>query len=85
MVMKNGTHSHSTLGYSMQLGSGTYDPILKIGFKKEWDKLAIGWQTSGTWHFYQNKDDYHLGDDYLGTFFSSIVLNDWISLSSRVD
>ena len=85
MVMMDGTHSHSILGYGMQLGSGTYDPILKIGFKKEWDKLSIGWQTSGTWRFYQNKYDYHLGDEYLGTFYSSLVLNDWISLSGRVD
>jgi len=45
----------------------------------------LGWQTSGIWRFYQNEHDYHLGDEYLGTLYSSYVLNDWISFSGRVD
>ena len=85
MVMMNGSHSHSTLGYNMQLGSGTYDPTLKMGYYKKYDKFSIGWQASGTWRFYQNKNDYHLGDDYLGTIYSSFVINDWISISTRFD
>ena len=85
MVMMNGTHSHSTLGYSMQLGSGTYDPILKLGYTKKWEKFSFGWQTSGIWRLYQNKNDYHMGDEYLGTFYSSFPLNNWISLSGRID
>ena len=85
MVMMNNTHSHSTLGYGMQLGSGTYDPILKVGYTKKIDKISLGMQLSGIWRFYQNKDDYHLGDKYQGTFYSSFVLNDWISLSGRLD
>ena len=84
MVMMNGTHSHSTLGYGMQLGSGTYDPILKILYNKKWDKFSLGWQASGVWRFYQNKYDYHLGDEYEGTFFSAFVINDLISLSGRI-
>ena len=85
MVMMNGSHSHSTLGYGMQLGSGTYDPILKIGYTKKWDKISTGWQTSGIWRFYQNNDNYHLGDKYTGTLYSAFVLNDWISFSGRID
>ena len=85
MVMMNGSHSHSTLGYGMQLGSGTYDPILKISYMKNWDKFSLGAQTSGTWRFYQNEDDYHLGDEYSGTLYSSFIFNDWMSLSGRID
>merc|ERR1712093_281347 len=68
MVMMNGSHTHSTLGYGMQLGSGTYDPILKIGYRKKWNKFSLGWQASGIWRLYQNADDYHLGDEYQGSF-----------------
>jgi len=85
MVMMNGTHSHSTLGYGMQLGSGTYEPILKIGYNKKWDKFSFGWDASGVWRLYQNEDDYHLGDEYQGTLYSAFLLNDWISLSGRID
>tara|TARA_B100000029_G_scaffold132543_1_gene126452 strand:+ start:8857 stop:9897 length:1041 start_codon:yes stop_codon:yes gene_type:complete len=84
MVMMSGMHMHSTLGYGMQLGSGTYDPILKIGYIKKWDKASIGWQTSGVWRFYQNQDNYHLGDEYEGTLYGAYVLNDWISFSGRI-
>ena len=85
MVMMNGTHSHSTLGYGMQLGSGTYDPILKIGYNKKWDTFSFGWDVSGIWRLYQNEDDYHLGDEYQGTLYSAFLINDWISLSGRID
>ncbi|MCH2541201.1 MAG: transporter [Alphaproteobacteria bacterium] len=85
MVMMNGSHTHSTLGYGMQLGSGTYDPILKIGYRKKWNKISLGWQTSGIWRLYQNSDNYHIGDEYKGTLYSAFVLNDWISFSGRVD
>jgi len=85
MVMMNGSHSHSTLGYGMQLGSGTYDPILKLGYAKKWEKFSLGWQTSGIWRLYHNEDDYHLGDEYNGTLYSSFVFNEWVSFSGRVD
>ena len=41
MVMMSGMPMHSTLGYGMQLGSGTYDPILKIGYIKELNKMRL--------------------------------------------
>ena len=85
MVMMSGMHMHATLGYGMQLGSGTYDPILKIGYIKEWNKFSLGWQASGIWRLYQNADDYHLGDEYQGSFYSAYVLNDWISFSGRIN
>ena len=85
MVMMNGSHSHSSLGYGMQLGSGTYDPILKIGYTKKWDKISLGWLTSGIWRLYNNEYDYHLGDVYSGTLYSAFVLNDWVSFSGRLD
>ena len=85
MVMMNNSHSHSTLGYNMQLGSGTYDPIIKLNYSRQWDNFSLGWQTSGVWHFYKNKNNYHLGDEYEGMFYSSFVLSDWISLSGRLD
>ena len=83
MVMMSGMHMHSTLGYGMQLGSGTYDPILKIGYNKKINKASVGWQTSGTWRVYHNKNDYHLGDEYNATLYSAFVLNDWLSFSGR--
>ena len=85
MVMMSGMPMHSTLGYGMQLGSGTYDPILKLGYMKKWNKISMGWQTSGTWRFYQNQDNYHLGDEYQGTFYGAYVFNDWMSFSGRLN
>tara|TARA_B100000686_G_scaffold256619_1_gene268386 strand:+ start:3156 stop:4202 length:1047 start_codon:yes stop_codon:yes gene_type:complete len=85
MVMMNGSHSHKTLGYGMQLGSGTYDPILKVGYYKKWEKISMGWQTSGIWRFYQNNKDYHLGDEYQGTLYAAFLINDWVSISGRLD
>ena len=85
MVMMNGNHSHSTLGYGMQLGSGTYDPILKLGYTKKWDNFSLGFQTSGVWRLYQNSNNYHLGDEYQGIFFSAFNISEWISLSGKID
>jgi hypothetical protein len=50
--------------YSMQLGSGTYDLILGIGYEESRDKLAWGADYEYTLRTGTNDNDYTLGDKY---------------------
>ena len=83
MVMMSGMHMHSTLGYGMQLGSGTYDPILKIGYNKKINKASVGWQTSGTWRVYHNKNNTYINVYVFGTLDIDTVNTDALIYRAR--
>ncbi len=52
------------LSYGMQLGSGTFDPT--IGFLYQGSRSPVWWGVNATYtaRLYDNKRDYHLGDEF---------------------
>ncbi len=66
---KNGNHplamrQSEQLPYSMQLGSGTFDPTLGILYQASRSPYWWGANASATWRLYDNDRDYRLGDEY---------------------
>jgi len=52
------------LPYSMQLGSGTFDPTLGLLYQGSSSPLWWGANATYTAHLYDNKRDYRLGDEF---------------------
>lgn len=52
------------LPYSMQLGSGTFDPTVGLLYQGSSSPLWWGADTAYTAHLYDNKRDYRLGDEF---------------------
>ena len=72
------------LPYPMQLGSGTYDVILKAGATHRIGDFSLGAQYSGTFRTNENKHDYSLGDIHEGTAWAQYQLAPWISIGTRI-
>ncbi|MDC0534669.1 transporter [Francisellaceae bacterium] len=53
------------LGYPMQLGSGTFDPILALTYNLRVDTWAFGSQFNTILRLYDNYKNYHFGNEYL--------------------
>ena len=73
-----------TLPYPMQLGSGTYDVILRAGGTHRIGDFSVGAQYSGTFRTNENKHDYTLGDIHEGTAWLQYQLAPWISVGTRI-
>jgi hypothetical protein len=57
--------------YPMQLGSGTYDPIVGLSYSGRSARLGWGAQWRGKFRTSENDDNYQLGDEHR--------LNAWVS------
>ena len=79
-----GDTSLVVLPYPMQLGSGTYDFILRAGATHRINDLSLGAQYSGTFRTGENSKDYTLGDIHEGTAWAQYQLAPWISIGARV-
>ncbi len=73
------------LPYPMQLGSGTYDPILAFTWVRKYSEWSMGLQSDCTLRFGENDEDYKLGNEYGVTVWVARNLNEQASLSFRVD
>ena len=72
------------LPYAMQLGSGSYDPILGLtyaGFSGDW---AWGLQQRSVFRLSDNDEDYRLGDEHRLTGWVSRSWSDSVSTSVRL-
>ena len=75
----------TTLPYPMQLGSGTVDfrpGLTYLGQTADW---AWGSHLGGTFRFYENRQDYQLGNRGQLGIWASNKLTDWLSMSLRLD
>ena len=79
------TGKHEKMPYNMQLGSGTVDPFIDIGFLVSTMKYSWGIAATGTFRVYDNKNDYRLGNQYKIISGYSYNINKWLSVSSRFD
>jgi len=73
------------LPFSMQNGSGTWDLMPGVSFHAQNEFGTVGMMGTATIRFGENDRSYTLGDRFEGTLWASRVLNDWISVSARVD
>ena len=73
------------LPYPMQLGSGTYDPLLGLSYSGFADRFSWGAQWRGTFRTSNNDDRYRLGDEHRLTGWFSALFTDLVSGSIRLE
>ncbi len=73
------------LPYPMQLGSGTFDPILGLTYVQERPTWSFGGQVSTTIRMGKNNEGYRLGNEGKATLFAARPINDYASLSLRLE
>ena len=73
------------LPYPMQLGSGTYDPILGLTWTGFGSRLAWGAQWRSVFRIDDNDEGYELGDEHRLTGWLSYLWSDTVSTSLRAE
>jgi len=73
------------LAYPMQLGSGTFDPMLGVTFTRHLQDWSWGAQANTVLRFGSNSDGYRLGNEYGATGWVARELNNSFSLSFRME
>ena len=76
--------SDVTLGYPMQLGSGTFDPIVGLNYVYKIEQWLFGSQANMVIRFGENYKGYRLGNEYSLTGWVSRSLNQYVGVSFRV-
>ncbi len=69
----------------MQLGSGSYDPIVGVGYAAIRDRFGWGGNLRSTFRFDDNDDNYQLGDQHHLTAWLSYLISDPVSTSLRLE
>jgi len=75
----------NTLGYGMQLGSGTWDFKPAITFLGQTDDYSWGAQFGAVLRIGQNDQDYSLGNRFEASLWGARKLTDSISASAKLD
>jgi hypothetical protein len=73
------------LPYPMQLGSGSYNPIIGLSFSGGRGNIRWGGQWRSTIHTSKNDDDYQLGDEHRVTGWLSYLFRPAVSGSARLE
>lgn len=77
--------NNSLLPYPMQLGSGTYDPLLGVTYNNYGTAWAWGAQANAVVRVHDNNKDYRLGNKYGVTTWIARNLTENASVSFRLD
>lgn len=77
--------ANQKLPYPMQLGSGTVDPLLGLTYTSRYDMWSWGAQANTTLRFGKNNEGYRLGNEYGLTSWVARNLNEYASVSFRLD
>ncbi|MFT6835787.1 MAG: hypothetical protein ACJA0H_001827 [Francisellaceae bacterium] len=72
------------LGYPMQLGSGTVDPLIGLTYNYKLEQWVFGSQANAIFRFYDNYKNYRLGNEYNISGWVGRNLGDYLGLSFRV-
>ncbi|MFK7733107.1 MAG: transporter [Pseudomonadales bacterium] len=80
-----GTTPSPRLPYPMQLGSGTYDPMLGLTYADRGERWGWGAQWRSKFRMGDNDEGYSLGDELRLSAWSSYRLSQSISLSARLE
>ncbi len=79
------TSSSSRLGYSMQNGSGTFDPFIFINNINNLGRLKVGEKFLFKKSVYKNTKNYKHGDLFKATLWTSYRWVDYISTSVKIN
>ena len=82
---ENAMGVRTRMPYTMQLGSGTYDPILGLTYINKKGQWAYGLQTLNTFRLGKNDEGYQLGNEYTASTWAGYNLNHTVSISLRID
>ncbi len=74
-----------TAPYPMQLGSGTFDPLLGVTVRGRQGDFGWGAQASAALRIHDNDADYRLGDEVAATAWGSFAVSPAVSLSARAN
>lgn len=77
--------SNAKLPYPMQIGSGTYDPLLGLTFVNYSEQWSWGSQLRSVLRFGKNNEGYRLGHRYGLTGWVQRNMNENFSLTFRLD
>lgn len=77
--------ANQKLPYAMQLGSGTFDPLLGLTYVNKHANWSWGAQANTVLRFGQNSEGYRLGNEYGVTTWVARDINQFASLSLRLD
>ena len=73
------------LPYPMQLGSGSYDPIIGLSYSGDRGNLGWGGQWRSTLRTSKNDDKYQLGDEHRVSGWLSYLFSPAVSASARLE
>ena len=73
------------LPYPMQLGSGTYDPMLGITYANHHPQWSWGLQLKTIQRLGKNNEGYRLGDEYMASTWAAYRHSDYLSASVRIN
>ena len=73
------------LPYPMQLGSGTYDPMIGISYVNLYPQWSWGAQFNTTQRLGKNNEGYRLGDEYHATAWAAYRHSDYLSVALRIN
>lgn len=77
--------NNQKLPYAMQLGSGTFDPLLGLTFVNHEQDWSWGSQAGTTLRFGKNSQGYRLGNEYTATAWVARDVSDNASVSLRAE
>ncbi len=75
----------NTLGYGMQLGSGTYDFHPAITYLAQTENYSYGAQLGGVLRIGENDQDYTLGNKFEAALWGARKITDSLSASAKFD
>ena len=75
----------NTLGYGMQLGSGTYDFHPAVTYLAQTENYSYGAQLGGILRLGENDQDYTLGNKFEATLWGARKITDSLSASAKFD
>ena len=79
-------HSNgNTLGYGMQLGSGTYDFHPAVTYLAQNDNYSYGAQVGGILRISKNDQDYTLGNKFEASLWGARKITESLSASAKFD
>ena len=84
ILAPNGMTPSPRLPYPMQLGSGSFDPILGLTYATAPSEWSWGAQWRSVFRVMDNDEDYRLGDQHEVTGWLSFAPSEQLSLSGRL-
>lgn len=72
------------MDYTMQMGSGTFDPIIGCTYLGQTDKFSWGILPAYTIRAYRNTQNYSLGNRFDVTAWGGYKINKWVSVATSL-